>query len=386
VSGDLERERRWKLALGAAPEGACGPGGWGAWDGRADKALGALYDDPENRKGGLGASAPRVAQWMGDVRDLFPESVVAVVQKDAIERRGLRQLLFEPETLATLEADIHLVSDLVSLRGAIPPAAKAAARQVVAKLVAQLMERLAAKTVQTLRGARDRAHRTHRPRFQDIDWGKTIAANLSTWTPETGTVIPERLVGSARRVRREAELDRVTLCVDQSGSMAPSVIYASVFAAVLASIPSLRTRLVCFDTTVVDWTEQLKDPVEVLWGVQLGGGTDINRAVAYCRDKMEAPAREHCVLITDLYEGGDAGALVRRLERMVTEGVNVVVLLALSDQGRPSYDSRMAKKVADLGIPVFACTPDLFPEMMAHALQRQDVAAWAAERGIAVAS
>ena len=181
-----------------------------------------------------------------------------------------------------------------------------------------------------------------------------------------------------RRQRRLVDLDEVVLCVDQSGSMASSVVYAGIFASVLASLRSLRTSLVVFDTAIVDLTEELSDPVEVLFGVQLGGGTDINQAVAYCAERIERPTKAHFILITDLYEGGNGQELLQRLAALVRSGVNVVVLLALTDQGRPGYDPAMAGSVASLGIPVFACTPDHFPDMMAAALRREDIAAWAA--------
>jgi hypothetical protein len=151
---------------------------------------------------------------------------------------------------------------------------------------------------------------------------------------------------------------------------------------VLASIPSVRTKLVCFDTAIIDLTEDLEDPVQVLFGVQLGGGTDINRAVAYCEDRIERPTKSHLILITDLMEGGDAGALIARLTALKGSGVNVIVLLALTDTGQPYYDKDMAAKVSALGIPVFACTPDQFPGLMAAALRREDIQSWAASEDI----
>ena len=178
------------------------------------------------------------------------------------------------------------------------------------------------------------------------------------------------------------DLDEVVLCVDQSGSMATSVVYASIFAAVMASLPVVQTKLVCFDTAIVDLTEELADPVEVLFGVQLGGGTDINQAVAYCENKIERPTKSHLVLITDLYEGGNARELVARIARLIGMGVNVVVLLALTDTGQPSYDPGLAGEIAALGAPVFGCTPDQFPDLMACALRRDDIHAWAAKEDI----
>ncbi|RAI01658.1 hypothetical protein DLJ53_09595 [Acuticoccus sediminis] len=373
-----ERERRWKLALGGDDEGLDAP------DVRLSRALTALYnpDDEGARRGGLKRSAPSVARWLGDIREFFPASVVQVVQKDAFERMGLKEMLLQPEFLQAVEADVNLVADLMSLRGVMPEKTRDTARQVIAKVVAELMERLERRTAEALRGAVDRSRRTTRPRFADIDWPRTIRANLAQYQPAYGTVVPERLVGFMRRQRRIVDLDEVILCVDQSGSMAASVVYASIFAAVMASLPVVSTRLVCFDTSVLDLTDDLADPVEVLFGVQLGGGTDINQAVAYCEERIERPAKAHLVMITDLHEGGDSLSLVARIRRLKSIGVNVIVLLALSDQGRPAYDARLAGIVAGYGIPVFACTPDQFPSLMAAALRREDVLAWAAGEDI----
>jgi Mg-chelatase subunit ChlD len=378
-----ERNRRWTLALGVDPEAAIV---LSDRDRRMSNALTALYGDgdesPKKGRGGLGGSAPRVAKWLGDIREFFPAPVVQVIQKDAFERKGLRQMLLEPEFLATVEADVNLVADLIALRGVMPDKTKDTARTVIAKVVAELMERLQRRTTDAIRGALDRSRRTRRPRFADIDWSRTIRANLRHYQAQYRTVIPQQLIGFMRQQRRIVDLDEVILCVDQSGSMASSVVYASIFAAVMASLPVVATKLVCFDTAIVDLTDELADPVEVLFGVQLGGGTDIGRAVAYCEQRIERPSKAHLVLITDLYEGGSDDSLVERLGRLSLMGVNVIVLLALTDTGHPSYNPALSARVAALGIPVFACTPDQFPDLMATALRRGDVAQWAAERDI----
>ncbi|MGF1468087.1 MAG: VWA domain-containing protein [Sandaracinaceae bacterium] len=385
MSGDdsVQAERRWLLCLGEDDEaGVLTPD-----DQRIQRALSALYDAPPpgGKKGGrgsLGRSAPRVSRWLGDIRELFPSSVVQVIQRDAFERLGLRQMLLQPEFLAACEADVHLVADLMSLRASMPDQTLDAAREVIRKVVDELMERLAQRTAQAVRGAVSRAQRTRRPRAPDIDWPRTLAANLRHYQPEHRTVIPEVLIGVQRRARRLVDLDEVVLCVDQSGSMATSVVYASIFAAVMASLPAVRTQLVCFDTTVLDLTDELEDPVQVLFGVQLGGGTDIHQAVAYCEQRIERPTKSHLILLTDLYEGGDPEALVQRLAHLLRSGVNVIVLLALTDTGSPGYDGQLAETIAALGAPVFACTPDRFPDLMATALRREDVHAWAATNDI----
>ena len=379
---DDEQLRRWRLALGSEEDQLLPD------DARLSKALSMLYDadarDGAGKKtrGGLGSSTPRVARWMGDVREFFPAPVVQIVQKDAFERLGLRQMLLQPEFLAAVEADVSLVADLISMRAVMPEKTKDTARDVIAKVVAQLMEKLERKTAESLRGAVDRSKRTFRPRHSDIDWSRTLSANLRHYQAKYRTVVPETLVGFTRQRRRVVDLDEIVLCVDQSGSMASSVVYASIFAAVMATLPVVRTKLVCFDTAILDLTDELADPVEVLFGVQLGGGTDINQAVAYCQQRMDRPAQSHFVMITDLYEGGNEAEMLARLAEMTRSGVNVIILLALSDDGRAAYSQQTAEAVAAMGIPVFACTPDQFPDLMATALRREDVAAWAAGRDI----
>ena len=374
-----ERWRRWQLALGIEDE----QNQLSDRDRRLNAALSALYDSgTEKRRGGLGASSPRVAKWLGDIREFFPTPVVQIVQKDALDRLNLKALMLEPEFLSTLEADVHLVADLISLRAAIPGKTFETARAVVRKVVDDLMRRLEHNTRETLRGALNRSQRTRRPRHADIDWPRTIHANLRHYQQEHGTIVPEKLVGHTRHTKTRSQLDHVILCVDQSGSMATSVVYSSIFAAVMASIPGLSTKLVCFDTSIADLTDQLTDPVEVLFGVQLGGGTDINSALAYCEKQIESPTKTHLVLITDLYEGGDAASMLGRAAAIKQSGVNFIVLLALSDSGHPAYEAKHAEAIAGLGCPVFACTPDHFPSMMASALTGKDLRSWAAEEDI----
>ena len=379
-----ERQRRWRLLLGAA---AGEMGGLGEDDQRRDGALTSLYgggSGEEGRRGaGLGSSAPVLHRWLGDVRTYFPTSVVQVMQRDAVERLGLNKLLLEPELLATVDPDVRLVGTLVSLSRAIPARTRETARAVVRKVVEDVERQLADRLLAAVHGAIDRAKRTHRPRMADVDWSTTIKANLKHYQPDRRTLVVSDLIGQQRR-SRTASLRDVVLLVDQSGSMAESVVYSAVFGAVLASIRAVETRLVVFDTEVVDLTETLDDPVDVLFSTQLGGGTDINRAVAYGQSLVRRPADTVMVLISDLFEGGVAGELLRRVRELVASGVTVVVLLALSDSGAPAYDHELAARLSELGAPAFACTPDKFPDLLAAALRRDDVGAWAEQAGMAV--
>jgi Mg-chelatase subunit ChlD len=379
-TAEAERLRRWRLVLGEAAQQELGQQPLAGADAAMDRALEALYDAP--RKGGLGASAPNVARWLGDIREYFPSSVVHVMQKDALERLGLQQMLLEPEMLREVEPDVHLVASLIALNRVIPARTRDSARLVVRRVVDDLQKKLAEPMRRAVTGALSSATRNRRPRLAEIDWHRTIRANLQHYDAERQTVVPETLVG---RGRRSASLRDVILCIDQSGSMASSVVYSSVFGAVLASLRALTTRMIVFDTAVVDLTDELHDPVDLLFGTQLGGGTDIARALGYCQTRIVRPEQTVLVLVTDLYEGGNADDMVRRAAAIVGSGVRMVCLLALSDAGAPVHDARNAARLAALGVPTFACTPDRFPDLMATALQRRDLGAWAAKEGIPLA-
>jgi len=373
---EQERLRRWRLILGEAADETIGFTLAGEALGM-DRALGALYDS--DRSAGLGSSAPNVARWLGDIRTYFPTTTVQLLQRDALERLKLRQMLLEPELLETVEPDVHLVANLLSLSRVIPTKTRDTARRVVRKVVDDLEKRLRNPLIQAVRGSLNRSQRSRRPRPGEIDWHRTIRANLKNYIAEKNTVVAERLVGYGGR---RSALRDVVLCVDQSGSMAASVVYSGIFGAVLATLRAVRTRMIVFDTAVVDLTDELHDPVDLLFGTQLGGGTDIHKALTYCEQVIDRPSQTILILITDLYEGGDREGMIRRAASLAASGVNAICLLALSDDGAPGYDARNAAALADLGIPAFACTPDLFPSLMAAAIQRQDLGMWAARNGI----
>jgi len=380
---DMERVKRWRLILGGGKADGvqCE---LSQYEKGLDQCLAAVYNTDDRasgeRRGGLESSAPNVSRWLGDIRQYFPSSVVKVMQQDAMERLGLDQLLLEPEVLESVEADIHLVSTLISLKNVIPDKTKDTARQVVAKVVEELLRLLEQPMQQAVKGALNRSVRNRRPRLAEMDWNRTIRANIKNYLPEYNTIVPEVRIGYGRK---QSALKEIVLCIDQSGSMAPSVVYSSIFAAVMASMPALRTSMVVFDTSVVDLSDELhEDPVDLLFGLQLGGGTDINRAIGYCQGLISRPDDSIMILISDLYEGGNSKALLKRVAQLVASGVQVITLLALSDEGAPFYDHQMAEQFAVLGVPTFACTPDQFPDLMAHALSQQDVNQWAAKEGI----
>ena len=388
---DLEQLRRWRLILGREaqePLSAMGADALGGGDTEMDEALGAIYDDapeedeePGNRRrsAGLGASAPRLAKWLGDIRNYFKDDVVSVIQNDAIERKGLKQLLFEPEMLRQVQPNIQLVGTLMSLGGKIPERTKETARMVVREVVEDVKKKLEQKLRQAVLGALNRKEHSPLPSAAAIDWKWTIGRNLKNYNAALGTIIPERVWFYSRAQKSNAWT--VIVDMDQSGSMADSVVYGAICGSIFASIPALDTHVVVFDTEVVDLTEQCgNDPVDMLFGVQLGGGTDINKSVAYCEKFIRDPRKTLFILITDLFEGGNEAQLVRRLGHMAASGVRAICLLALSDNGNPSYDENLARKLAALGIPCFACTPAKLPDLVEGALRGADLTKLATER------
>ena len=374
---------RWRLALGPAAEksgGALSLSALGAAaasvgvDGsdleELDDALSFVYGE---RTGGAGGSRPYIPKWLGALRGFFREDVIALVQKDAIEKKGLTRLLFEPETLPFLDKNVDLVATLISARGLIPDQAKDLARQIVREVVDDLRRKLESQVRTAVIGALRRDRTSPIPIARNIDWKRTIRQNLKGWDAQRQRLVPERFFFWPNQ-RRHHEWD-VTLVVDQSGSMAESVVYSSIMAAIFASLDVLKTNLVLFDTEVVDLTPILHDPVEVLFSTQLGGGTDINRAVAYAQEHyVRRPEKTLFILITDLYEGGDREQLVARMRQLVDSRVKTMCLLALSDSGRPSFDHSLAGELTALGVPCFGCTPKLLVEVVERVMRNQDLA------------
>ncbi|WP_315906233.1 VWA domain-containing protein [Priestia koreensis] len=371
-----EQMKKWRLILGESAESTFSEQGFtgsslSVEERLMDEALQALYEGDQQ----LGRSI-KLSKWLGDVRALFPSDIVSVIQQDAIEKRGLTQLLFEPETLKSVTPSIEMVATLMALKGHIPERTKETARELIATVVEEIKSRLENDIQQVVKGALNRKQRTPLGSgAQSIDWKYTIQRNLKNYDRERKVVIPERFYFYERE--RKSTNWTIILDIDQSGSMADSVIYASIIGSIFASLPALNTHVIAFDTEVVDLTEQCQDdPVDMLFGIQLGGGTDINRSLGYCKPFIENPDKTIFILISDLYENGNEAAMMRKMKELKEDGVKVISLLALSDDGVPSYDERNARRLASMGIPCFGCSPQLLPELIEQALKGEDLSQW----------
>lgn len=378
------RIQRWRLILGQeSQERFAGMGGQTLTKEQdlMDQALAAIYNRTEaggfgnvgGRGAGNGPSNPQISKWLGDVRSLFDKELVTVIQGDAMNRCGLKQLLFEPELLEQVEPNISLASTILMLKEQIPKRSKESVRAFIQKIVEEINKLLEQDIRRAITAAVN--HRKHSPipSAAALDYKMTISRNLKHYSPKLHTIVPEHFYFFDRTSTTAANKWTVILDIDQSGSMGESVIYSSIVSCILTSMSSLTTRIVAFDTNVIDLTEKSDDPVDLLFGFQLGGGTDIDKSVVYCQQFIENPAKTLFFLISDLEEGGNRAALLRRLGEMKESGVTVVSLLAMADGGKPYYDAQMAQKIAGMGIPCFACNPQMLPQLLERALKGQDL-------------
>ncbi|NZA25468.1 VWA domain-containing protein [Luteimonas sp. SJ-92] len=361
---------RWRLLLGEAADPALGGLQGDAL--AADAALEWLYGrDPDRvrrgeRSAGLGDSQLSTPDWINDVHTLFPQEVIERLERDAVERFGIDEVVTSLEVLERIEPSESLLRAVLHTKHLMKPQVLAAARRLVAEVVRRIMEKLATEVRQAFAGSRDRRRRSLLKIARNFDFRRTLGGNLHRWDPQRRKLFVERPVFLSRTKRHTERWD-IILLIDQSGSMVDSVIHSAVMAACLWNLPGMRTRLVAFDTQVVDLTADVSDPVELLMKVQLGGGTDIASAVAYAQGLVANPTRSIIVLVSDFYEGGSDYELVRRVKSLVQAGVKVLGLAALDSNASPNYDRAMAARLVREGMHVAAMTPG-------------ELAAWLAEK------
>ena len=396
---DPEQLARWRLILGkGAEEPLRQMGGGGAVLGgdliELDEALEAIYAgdeieqdewsaDPSHGPHGAvkGRTFPKVAKWLDQIRTFFPKDVVVLLQKDAIERRGLKELLLEPEVLASVEPSLDLAATVLAMKNLVPEKAKDAARELVRRVVEDVRKQLESQMVQAVRGALQRSRHSPFRSLPNLDWPRTIRRNIRNYQPDLGTIIPEHLSFFSRQQRRNEW--NIIIAMDQSGSMATSLIYGGIMGAILASIGAVETHVVAFNhEDVVDLTEHCSDPVDLLFGVQLGGAEDYWKATSYCERFMHTPERTLYVLLADLHDTSpNTSRFLKKMEALLEGGIKAIGLLAISDQGVPSYNERLANQLAAMGMPCFGCTPERLPELIAGALRGSDLTALAGRLG-----
>ncbi|MBI4821157.1 MAG: VWA domain-containing protein [Deltaproteobacteria bacterium] len=364
---DRETLIRWRLALGKEAEQAGislgEPGGADEQAVSVDAALSFVFGS----QGGSEASRLTVPHWIDSVDELFPKHAKEVLQRELIDRRGIRAILDEPKLLEKVEANVDLVKTLLTHKDLLTPKTRVLARKVIDKVVEELKRRIQIQVEQAIVGALRRDRHSPRRVLRNLDWKTTIRRNLTQWDQERGRLLVDKLFYFA--AERNKRPWHVVVCVDQSGSMLESAIHASVMASIFYELPGLRTSLVLFDTQVVDLTAQVGSPVDVLLSVQLGGGTDITSALEYCHGLVREPRRTIVVLITDFYEGRPTSDLVRQVRGMAEAGIRMVGLGALGYDARPQYDKSVAGKCRKVGMDVLVCTPERLAESMAEIIR-----------------
>ncbi|HEV3385044.1 MAG TPA: VWA domain-containing protein [Gemmata sp.] len=384
---------RWRLILGKSAEeslqkmGNCvGRPILGGDQSELDDALEAVYsgDEIEQNEWELptdgrphgavkGRTFPRVAKWLDQIRSFFPKDVVVLIQKDAIERRGLKELLFEPEIMANIEPSLDLAATVLAMKNMVPEKAKSAARDLVRRVVEEVRKRLESQFTQAIRGALHRNRHSPFRSLPNLDWPRTIRRNIKNYNAELQTIIPEQISFFSRQQRQNQW--NIIIAMDQSGSMATSLIYGGIMGAILASIGAVETHVVAFNhEDVVDLTEHCHDPVDLLFGVQLGGAEDYWKATCYCERFMHTPAKTLYVLLADLYDTSpNTKRFIAKMEFLLESGIKAIGLLAISDQGKPSYNESLAETLAKMGMPCFGCTPERLPELIAGVLRGNDL-------------
>jgi Mg-chelatase subunit ChlD len=367
--------RRWRLILGRYATRPLSGAGFSGGDWKLEQALEYLYGREYNNRGlgrasgqggSLDPSQLRAIDWLAKSKKLFPQEVFERMQTQAIERYALTELLNDPAVLRSMDATPSLTKALLSMRGRLSNEMRDAVRGIIQKTVDEITRRLRNEFVNALVGRRNRQRRSNLASSQNFDWRATIAANLKHYDLARKQLVIEHPKFNAR-VKRSLPWD-VILCVDQSGSMMDSVIYSAVIAGIMSSLPSVRVKLVVFDTSVVDLTQMAHDPVEVLLTVQLGGGTDIGRALQYCEKLIGNPNRTVLTLISDFEEGAPPAPMLAAVQRMAQSRVKCLGLAALNDDANPVYDRQMAQRLANNGMHIAALTPVHFAQWLAEVM------------------
>jgi Mg-chelatase subunit ChlD len=354
-------QRRWRLALGRYAQNSLG--GLSGRDGDADRVLDYLYSREHARRGVKSSKGPgsldptqmSALNWLGNARSIFPNDVFEVLQSHALDRYGLTDLLKDPKTLDALKPNPALLKVLLSFDGRAQPEVKTKLRAIADQVIKDIIERLKSEIERAFSGRRNRFRRSKLASAANFDWRATIRANLATYDPERRRIIAERLYFNSRERRRLPW--QIILSIDQSGSMTDSIIHSAVMAAILSGLPGITVKMVLFDTSIIDVSDRLADPLETLLSVRLGGGTDIGSAVGYCETLVSDPERTILVLITDFGEGASPRALYAAIARLAEARVKMIGLAALDDAGTPDFDHGIARRVADLGMQVGAMTP-----------------------------
>lgn len=380
-----DRLRRWRLILGSEAQKRMEGMGDGPdlsqEDLMMDTALDAIYNrDMKFGFGGgagKGASSPQISRWLGDVRTLFDKDIVKIIQSDAMERCGLKQLIFEPELLENIEPDMHMASMILTLKDQIPKKSKENAREFIRKIVEQINALLETDLKRAVTASINRKLHSPIPSASALDFQTTIRKGIKDYNIKLKKIIPQKYYFFERSATTAANKYTVILDIDQSGSMGESVIYSSIMSCILASMSAIKTKVVAFDTNIVDLSEKCEDPIDLLFGFTLGGGTDIEKSIKYCTKYIENPKKTIFFLISDLEEGGNRAGLLRRLTQMKEDGVIVICLLAISDSGKPYYDANMAQRIANNGIPCFAAAPQMLPRLLEKAMKNEDMSEFA---------
>lgn len=371
------RKARWRLILGKGAEDALGDDVLTPQQQEQEQAVGFLYDREYGEderdvrtitepSGGLQESQLNVPDWINKIHELFPKQTIERLERDALERYQLEEMVMNPQMLERVQPSETLLKAILRTKHLMNEEVLLLARRLVQQVIEQMMEKLAREVQTAFGGSRNRLHRSPLRVAQNFDAWTTVKRNLHHYDPQTQKLYIQTPYFYSR-VRRHADKWQIIILVDQSGSMLNSAIHASLSASIFWGIPALRTHLVVFDTAVVDLTAVCSDPVETLLKIQLGGGTDIGQALTYAETLIDNPRQTILILITDFFEGAPLATLFGMTRQLVESGVTLLGLAALDNNANPHYSKSIAQSMVDLGAEVGAMTPG-------------ELAAWVSEK------
>ncbi len=308
-----------------------------------------------NRRGSLDSSKLTVPSWITKIRELFPRETVEILEKHALEKYEMTQLLTDKEVLEKLEPNKELLKSILQMKHLMKGEILDTAKAIVKKIADDITKKLESDVKKAVTGRIDKNKASLIKNSRNLDFKRTIKANLKNFDKTENRLVVDKIYFNDR-VKRYNPWN-VVIAVDESGSMLDSVIHSAIMAGIFSKLPMLKTNLIIFDTEVVDLSGYIDEPVETLMSIQLGGGTNITKALQYSDTLIENPHRTMVILVTDLYEGYDYNRMYGSARAIIESGAKLIVLTALDMEAKAVYDKNAAKKMAALGAEVGAMTP-----------------------------
>lgn len=332
-----------------------------------DETLNFLYDREYTQNGGYSLdnfnnsnsskekSALTVPKWISKVKKLFPKETVEIMQKQALEKYKLTEILTDENILKEIEPNIELLKNILTFKDMMSQNVKKLAYDIVKKTLEEIKNKMEVEIKKVFYGKKLPNSNTTNKIFKNLDIKKTIRYNLKNYDIKNKTIFTDKLFFN-QNIKKYNPYNIIIL-IDESGSMLDSVIYSSIMASIFANLPYLSIKLIIFDISVVDLSEHIKEPIDILFKVQLGGGTNIAQALEYAKKITFAPDKTIVLLISDLFDSNDYKLMYKNANDIIESGSKLIVLTALDYNANSIHDKEAARYFSKIGAKVGALTP-----------------------------